>query len=195
MVASYSSTQAHCSRRLTSTLADVAANVGKGAITHFSLQPSLQQSGNTTGVNPSLQCLKAQISALPEQTFGRQWLTLMEQADPSQVVSAQDQVVSGLHILTGYHNDPIGKAELEAFLLGATGNIASLFHCAGAFRHLLNKDSGNSSVLPIKSITSRLYQAYQRGRTSYFEVGNWHPEQLWDLPVQYVRQWFGIAEH
>ena len=94
---------------------------------------------------------------------------------------AEAYLISGLHLLTGYGNDALGVAELQAFLFGTTGQMMALVKCLAAIRHASIADAG-----------IRLYRAYQRGRSSYFTPSTWQPESLWDLPVQYVQRWLGL---
>lgn len=126
-----------------------------------------------------------QLKTLPSNTFGYQWALSMEMdhADGNYVGDnyAESDVMSGLHLLTGYGNDALGVAELQAFLFGTTGQVMSLLKCLKATR-----------TEGVAVVGVRLYRAYQRGRSSYFNLSTWQPESLWDLPVQYVQRWLGL---
>lgn len=197
MVASYSLTQAHRSgyrpgflTTVTTGLRAARAYLRSAPIGH---DPS-HQALNTQDFLSSPPSLEDQLATLPSHTFGHQWLTWIKQDKHSQAMTPLHPFVSGLHVLTGYDTDPLGQAELQAFLWGATGRITSLWHCADTLHKLRLYRPVPPSSLPTRGMTPRLYQAYQRGRLSYFKFEYWHPEQLWDLPLQYVKQWFGITD-
>ena len=197
MVASYSLTQAHrsgalpeCLTTVTTGLRSVLARLRSAPIDHG----SSYQAFNTQEVLSGTSSIEEQLTPLPSHTFGHQWLTWINQDEYPQTTTPSHPFFSGLHVLTGYGTDPMGQAELQAFLLGATGDVISLWQCAKTVHNLRQYRLVLASSLQKRGMTSRLYQAYQRGRASYFRFEHWHPEQLWDLPLQYVRQWFGITD-
>lgn len=121
------------------------------------------------------------LKTLPSETFGYQWAMSLEKMGQTDDTPAAAYLISGLHLLTGYGNDALGVAELQAFLFGTTGQVMSLVKCLAAIRYNGIIDAG-----------VRLYQAYQRGRSCYFTPSTWQPESLWDLPVPYVQRWLGL---
>ena len=186
MVASYSPASVYRSGGRSSVLTQVTKGV-KGALVALRsmlvAQSSVQSFFDISSVIPDTPTIY-QLATLPDNSFGRQWLALIQNDGASY-----GDCTNSLHVLTGYGTDAMGKAELQAFFFGATGHVMSLVECIESVNILARGLSENSSLL-----RTRLYRAYQRGRTSYFDFGHWHPEQLWDLPLPYVRQWFGISE-
>src|SRR5690349_1050226 len=61
------------------------------------------------------------LRSLPPNTFGRVWADFLDerQLQPLTAGRRRQQLHDGIHILTGYDTDPIGEAQLQAFLLGA----------------------------------------------------------------------------
>ena len=195
MVASYSLTQANRSGSLPKLLTTVTTGL-KAALdclrsVHIDHGPS-HHSLNAQDVLAAPPSLEDQLAPLPSHTFGYQWLTQIKQTKHSQAITPPHPFISGLHVLTGYGTDTIGQAELQAFLMGATGNITALWQYAETLHNRRQSRPFHPSALATIHMAPRLYQAYQRGQTSYFKFEHWHPEQLWDLPLEYVRQWFGI---
>lgn len=73
------------------------------------------------GLNvPPIVDIKA-LRQLPIGTFGRLWADTLDahKLSPLTAGSRRQQLHDGIHILTGYGVDPIGEAEVQAFLLGA----------------------------------------------------------------------------
>ena len=59
--------------------------------------------------------------SLPTGTFGRAWADHLDDAGlaPLDYGPRRQQLHDGIHVLTGYGTDPLGEAEVQAFLLGA----------------------------------------------------------------------------
>lgn len=143
---------------------------------------------STPATIPQQTQLITQLAALPSNTFGHQWSQFISQASASNI--KEDVSLGSLYVLTGYQNNALGTIQLQAFLFGATGQAMSLATC---LRMMLSLCQNETNTIAIQALTQKAYQAYKRGQCSYFNTNDWHPEQLWDLPTPYVRQWFGLS--
>lgn len=136
----------------------------------------------------------AVLRSLPPGTFGRAWADFLDQhgLSPLTTGSRRKQLHDGIHVLTGYGSDPIGEAEVQAFLLGAKFSTPNLLIGLGLLRLLYQQLPPNQtpklSQMPWKS----LQQAYQRGQRSHFNPDAWQPELFWQLPLERVQALFGL---
>lgn len=141
------------------------------------------------------------LRSLPRESFGRAWAAFLDTHNrvPTTTGTRRSQLQDGVHILTGYGTDPIGKAEVRAFLLGTrfrwinrTLAIALLHPIVRHIRDMERDRENRPIVITSKSLSQRLLEAYWRGRQSVFKLNTWQPEMLWDLPLGIVRQWFRV---
>ncbi len=125
-----------------------------------------------------------ELRKLPEGTFGRAWADHLDrnQLTPFPQGPRHKQLHDGIHVLTGYGTDAVGKAELQAFLLGTQLKLANVLLLLGLLR-FANKDS---------NFKKRLWKAYQRGRQSYFNSDTWQPERLWLVSLEKVQDVYGV---
>jgi ubiquinone biosynthesis protein COQ4 len=65
---------------------------------------------------------------LPTGTFGKAWANFLKEHNlqPFTIGSHRQQLHDGIHVLTGYGADFMGKAEVQAFLLGTKFSITNL---------------------------------------------------------------------
>ncbi|MFN6568411.1 Coq4 family protein [Dendronalium sp. ChiSLP03b] len=131
------------------------------------------------------------LRSLPTGTFGRNWADFLDEYNlkPFTTGARRKQLHDGVHVLTGYNTDPIGEAEVQAFLLGAKFTLSNLVLGLGLLRIIYRNLNYQQ-----KFSWNRLWQAYQRGRHSHFNPDTWQPELLWDLPSNDVRALFSIVE-
>ncbi|MDZ8239663.1 MAG: Coq4 family protein [Nostoc sp. ChiQUE01a] len=132
------------------------------------------------------------LVSLPTGTFGRSWANFLHEHNlkPFTTGSRRKQLHDGVHVLTGYGTDPIGEAELQAFLLGTKFTITNLMLGLGLLR-VIHKNLNSQQQFS----WDRLWQAYQRGLHSDFEPDTWQPEILWHLPLTNVQALFSIAKN
>ncbi|RCJ14614.1 hypothetical protein A6S26_10935 [Nostoc sp. ATCC 43529] len=130
------------------------------------------------------------LRSLPTATFGRTWANFLHEHNltPFTTGSRRKQLHDGVHVLTGYGTDPIGEAELQAFLLGTKFTITNLMLGLGLLR-VIHKNLNSQQQFS----WDRLWQAYQRGLHSNFDPDTWQPEKLWHLPLTNVQALFSIA--
>ncbi|MGF1496901.1 MAG: hypothetical protein ACFB8W_08785 [Elainellaceae cyanobacterium] len=134
------------------------------------------------------------LKSLPKGSFGHAWAEMLEanQLQPLATGPRRKQLHDGIHLLTGYGTDPLGEAEVQAFLLGTKFCAANALLLLGLVR-LAYQQNQNSVNRPTPAeIRSRLHRAYQRGIQATLDPDTWRPEMLWDLPLAHVRQWFHI---
>ncbi|NJR65635.1 MAG: hypothetical protein HC772_10430 [Leptolyngbyaceae cyanobacterium CRU_2_3] len=133
-----------------------------------------------------------QLRSLPPGTLGRAWADSLDQhhLQPFTTGSRRKQIHDGIHVLTGYGTDPIGEAEVQAFLLGAKFHLANALLGLGLLRPL--RQQLQHSHLSREQVRLRLRQAYQRGYHSQFDVDSWQPELMWSLPLSQVQSLVGI---
>lgn len=127
---------------------------------------------------------------LPTGTFDRSWANFLHEHNltPFTTGSRRKQLHDGVHILTGYGTDPIGEAELQAFLLGTKFTITNLMLGLGLLR-VIHKNLNSQQQFS----WDRLWQAYQRGLHSSFHPDTWQPEKMWHLPLTNVQALFSIS--
>ena len=132
------------------------------------------------------------IQKLPQNTLGKSLADFLEQNQlkPFTTGPRRKQLHDCIHVLTGYDSDPIGEAEVQAFLLGCKFNLANLLLYSGIKQRIKRKMGANSDYYHL--VRQRLLQAYQRGQNSNLDPDRWSPEQLWHLPLETVREVCGI---
>ncbi|AFY44152.1 Coq4 family protein [Nostoc sp. PCC 7107] len=131
------------------------------------------------------------LRSLPSGTFGKAWFDFLDTHNlkPFTTGLRRKQLHDGVHILTGYGADPIGEAEVQAFLLGAKFGLFNLFIGLGLLR-VIYKNLNSRQEFTWK----RLWQAYQRGNHSNFDPDTWQPELVWHLPLTEVQAIFSITK-
>jgi ubiquinone biosynthesis protein COQ4 len=129
------------------------------------------------------------LRSLPYGTFGRTWADFLDvnNLQPFTTGSRRKQLHDGVHVLTGYSTDPVGEAEVQAFLLGAKFRLANLLLGLGLLR-VIHKRLGDQQQFS----WDRLWKAYQRGRHSQFHPDTWEPKLLWHLSLAEVRRMFAV---
>jgi ubiquinone biosynthesis protein Coq4 len=129
------------------------------------------------------------LRSLPAGSFGRSWadFLIQHQLQAFATGARRKQLHDGIHVLTGYDTDPIGEAEVQAFLLGAKFHAFHIILLAGLLRPLRYQMRQNSSNLTWREVRSRLRRAYDRGCQSHFDVDAWQPELLWEQSLERVR--------
>lgn len=142
---------------------------------------------------PQIVDIKA-LHQLPVGTFGRLWADTLDthQLKPLTAGPRRQQLHDGLHVLTGYGVDPIGEAEVQAFLLGAKFRLVHLIIGFGLLNAVARQMQQPKDKLSRQNVGKRLRQAYYRGHHSHFDPDTWQPEQLWHQPVEQVRAQFGL---
>jgi hypothetical protein len=85
----------------------------------------------------------------------------------------------------------VGEAEVQAFMLGAKFRVAHLVLGLGLLR-LMQRQISQQSDLSSQQVRVRLWNAYQRGDRSSFDVDAWQPEAMWQLPLAQVQAQFKI---
>ncbi|GET37108.1 Coq4 family protein [Microseira wollei] len=127
-----------------------------------------------------------QLRQLTMGTFGRSLADFLDQNNlqPFTTGPRRKQLHDAVHVLTGYGTDPIGEAEVQAFLLGSKFRLAHLLLGFGLLR-IIHKHSLNISW-------NALWRAYQRGRNSQLDVNTWQPELLWEVPLTQVQELYQV---
>jgi ubiquinone biosynthesis protein Coq4 len=130
------------------------------------------------------------LRQLPPGTLGRTLAEFYEShhLTPFPAGPRRLQLHDSVHVLTGYGTDPLGEAEVQAFLLGAKSRVAHVFLGLG----LLRLTRKQQSMLPPQLIRERLWRAYQRGCRSRFDLDTWHPAPQWKLPLSQVQAQFHL---
>jgi ubiquinone biosynthesis protein Coq4 len=132
------------------------------------------------------------LRTLPPDTFGRTWADFLDAHNlkPFTTGSRRKQLHDDVHVLTDYGTDPIGEAEVQAFLLGAKFSPINLFLGLLLLRGIYKQQFQAEN--PPHFSWDTLWQAYQRGCNSRFDPDTWQPELLWELPLREVEALFNI---
>ncbi|HSM82855.1 MAG TPA: Coq4 family protein [Nodosilinea sp.] len=134
------------------------------------------------------------LRSLPPGTLGRAWAEHLDVNGLAPFVRGprRQQLHDGIHVLTGYDIDPVGEAEVQAFLLGAKFRLANMLIGLGALRGIQRQRRQQILSLSHEEVRSRLLTAYNRGRNAYFDPDTWQPENLWARSLVEVQADFGI---
>lgn len=129
------------------------------------------------------------LRSFPEGSFGKAWADFLDDNDLQPLTKGfrRKQLHDGIHILTGYGSDPIGEAELQAFLLGAKFGLLNLVIGVGLLRGIRKRLPNQN-----KAVRKRMWKAYQRGQDCNFNPDTWEPELLWSLPLNEVKAMFSL---
>lgn len=141
----------------------------------------------------------AYLRQLPLGTFGRTWIDTLDGAGlaPLDRGPRRQQLHDGIHVLTGYGTDPLGEAQVQAFLMGAKfrlihGIVLSPMVIAVTLSKSVARHVGQSDQFTVRTMLHDLKQAYQRGRRSQLDPDRWQPENLWHLPLADVKIMFRV---
>ncbi|MCY7320836.1 MAG: hypothetical protein LH660_03310, partial [Phormidesmis sp. CAN_BIN36] len=131
------------------------------------------------------------LRSLPPNTLGWAWADALDHAHLSTLNTGprRKQLHDGIHVLTGYGTDAVGEAEVQAFLMGAKFKAVHLVLGLGLLR-LMQRQVSAQPDLSAQQIRARLWNAYQRGDRSHFDVDAWQPETMWHLPLVQVQAQF-----
>src|SRR6476469_1595214 len=135
-----------------------------------------------------------ELRSLPISTFGRAVADFLDQNNlsPFTTGSRRKQLHDTIHVLTGYGSDPVGEAEVQAFLLGAKFSTTNLLIGLGLLRLLYQQLPPNQPSRFNQMPWESLQRAYQRGQRSRFNPDTWQPELLWQLPLAQVQALLGL---
>ncbi|MEB3180450.1 MAG: Coq4 family protein [Nostocaceae cyanobacterium] len=124
------------------------------------------------------------LRSLPPGSFGKAWADFLDtnNLQPFTTGARRKQLHDGVHVITGYGTDPIGEAEVQAFLLGAKFHFMHVALGLGLLRIISKHHQYRQNFS-----WNRLYCAYQRGLHSHFNPDTWQPEHLWHLPLAEVQ--------
>lgn len=141
------------------------------------------------------------LRQLPPGTFGRVWLSTMDAAGLSPFATGprRQQLHDGIHALTGYNRDPLGEAEVQAFLLGAKFRVShsvilsQLILAVGLFKPVARRvGQGYGQVFGLPELVKYAVKAYKRGRMAELAPEQWQPETMWELPFEEVQAQFNV---
>lgn len=134
------------------------------------------------------------LRSLPPDSLGHVWAQHLDSngLQPFDSGTRRQQLHDGVHVLTGYGTDPLGEAEVQAFLLGAKFRVFHLVVLGGLLQGVHRRRRHGMMLLSRAEVRSRLMAAYHRGRNSQFDPDTWKPEPLWETPLEEVRRQFAI---
>ncbi|MBC1262406.1 hypothetical protein FQK07_14335 [Synechococcus sp. BSF8S] len=134
------------------------------------------------------------LRSLPQGTLGHAWVHHLDDTglEPFGSGSRRLQLHDGLHVLTGYGTDPIGEAEVQAFLMGAKLRPVHGLLLLGLLRMIIRQRRCKRILLNRAEIRLRLLNAYSRGRNSDFDPDTWQPEKQWQDSLTDVQAALGI---
>ncbi|MDX2211917.1 MAG: hypothetical protein SFY66_01390 [Oculatellaceae cyanobacterium bins.114] len=129
-----------------------------------------------------------QLRSLPVGTLGHAWAESLDRRNlaPFTTGPRRKHLHDGIHVLTGYDTDPLGEAEVQAFLLGSKFRVAHVLLGVGLLKPIYHQHP------TWQEVQARLWSAYQRGSHSSFDVDSWQPEQMWHVPLEQVQQHYGL---
>lgn len=130
----------------------------------------------------------------PLGSFGHAWAQHLDAngLKPFDKGLRRQQLHDGVHVLTGYGTDPLGEAEVQAFLLGAKFRLANVLLLLGLYRGINRQRRHQLISLSQAEVRSRLMVAYHRGHNAQFDPDTWQPETLWEHSLAEVQMAFGI---
>jgi ubiquinone biosynthesis protein COQ4 len=134
------------------------------------------------------------LRSLPPGTLGHAWAEHLDANGLAPFVSGprRQQLHDGIHVLTGYGTDPVGEAEVQAFLLGSKFRLANMLIGLGLLRGIQRQRRHKVLWLSHEEVRSRLLTAYRRGCNAHFDPDTWQPEDLWERSLVKVQTDFGI---
>lgn len=134
------------------------------------------------------------LRSLPPGSFGYAWAEHLDAngLQPFDHGMRRQQLHDGLHVLTGYGTDPIGEAEVQAFLLGAKFRLVHILLLGGTVMGINRRRRHQLILLSPGELSDRLRTAYDRGRNSLFDPDTWRPEILWEQSLADVQVAFAL---
>ncbi|MEL6384035.1 MAG: hypothetical protein AAFQ89_16595 [Cyanobacteria bacterium J06626_18] len=134
------------------------------------------------------------LRSLPLGTFGRAWADHLDTHDlePFNEGLRRQQLHDGIHVLTGYGTDPLGEAEVQAFLLGTKFHFANVLVMMGLLGAINRQRQWQQVSVSRAEVRSRLKAACDRGQRAQFDPDSWQPERHWHEPLAVVQQQFGL---
>ncbi|MEO1636473.1 MAG: hypothetical protein AAFS04_15480 [Cyanobacteria bacterium J06631_9] len=141
------------------------------------------------------------LRQLPPGTFGRVWISTMDAAGLSPFTTGprRQQLHDGIHVLTGYNPDPLGEAEVQAFLLGAKFRVfhgvilSQMILAVGLFKPVARRvGQGYGQAFGLPELAKHVVRAYKRGRMAKLDPDRWQPETMWELPFEEVQAIFNV---
>jgi len=137
------------------------------------------------------------LRALPQGSLGHAWAKHLDDTglDPFLKGPRRLQLHDGLHVLTGYGTDPMGEAEVQAFLIGAKFRVVHGILLLGSMRMVHRQRRHKRIPWTAAEVRSRLLSAYAMGRDSRFDPDTWQPETQWRQSLADVQAAFGIRQH
>lgn len=134
------------------------------------------------------------LRSLPKGTLGHAWVQHLDDTglEPFCKGPRRLQLHDGLHVLTGYGTDPIGEAEVQAFLMGAKFRPVHGLLLLGLLRMINRQRPCKRILLNVAEIRTRLLNAYGRGRDSDYDPDTWQPEKQWQDSLADVQAALGI---
>jgi ubiquinone biosynthesis protein Coq4 len=134
------------------------------------------------------------LRSLPVGTLGHTLADFLDSHEftPFTTGPRRKQLHDSVHVLTGYDTDPIGEAEVQAFLLGAKFSFVHVLLGLGLLRLYHKQQQFLSKPYPSHLFRERLWRAYQRGKHSQLDVDTWQVEDHWELPLTQVQALFQV---
>ncbi|MEL6222612.1 MAG: hypothetical protein AAFR31_08245 [Cyanobacteria bacterium J06627_8] len=135
-----------------------------------------------------------QLRSLSVGSFGRAWADSLDEQGLTALSTGprRKQLHDGIHVLTGYSTDPLGEAEVQAFLLGAKFHVAQILLGLALLPVIRIQVNSSNRTLTKSIIRDRLWAAYQRGVQSTFDPDTWQPEWLWEQSLETVQMKFNV---
>lgn len=135
------------------------------------------------------------LRSLPTGTLGHAWVRHLDETglEPFCEGSRRLQLHDGLHVLTGYGTDPMGEAEVQAFLMGAKFRAVHVLLLLGLMRMINRQRRSKRIQLSVSEVRLRLRNAYGMGRDSEFDPDTWQPEKHWQDSLADVQAALGIC--
>jgi len=134
------------------------------------------------------------LRSLPPDSFGHAWAAHLEanNLQPFGRAMRRLQLHDGVHTLTGYGTDPLGEAEVQAFLLGAKFRVIHGLLLLGLLRSVHQQRRHRLISLSRAEVRARLEMAYRRGCHAQFDPDTWQPEQWWEQSLIDVQRMMGL---
>lgn len=132
------------------------------------------------------------LRSLPPGTLGHALVDTLNrhQLQPLTSGPRRKQLHDVVHVVTGYDTDPLGEAEVQAFLLGAKFSPIQIALGLGLLGIMIRRYR-SLHYAPAASL-QRLWMAYRRGQRSRLDIDTWQPELQWHWTVTQVQQWLRI---
>ncbi len=145
--------------------------------------------GESIGLNVPQIVEIEKLRSLPPNTLGHTLVEFLQsnQLSPLTTGPRRKQLHDSVHVITGYGIDPIGEAEVQAFLLGSKFHLAQIILGLGLLGIITKQIVNTPNNHSYNHILQRLWNAYQRGCNSQFNIDTWKPELQWHLPLTQVQ--------